>query len=52
LQREKWTVCANRRTHDDGRVPPGRHLDRVAPECPGDDRVPKSNCANLLRLVR
>ena len=28
------------RTHDDGRVPPGRHLDRVAPDCPDDDRVP------------
>jgi hypothetical protein len=28
------------RTHDDGRVPPGRHLDRVAPECPDEHRVP------------
>jgi hypothetical protein len=27
-------------THDDGRVPPGRHLDRVAPDCPEEHRVP------------
>jgi hypothetical protein len=28
------------RTHDDGRVPPGRHLDRVAPDCPDEHRGP------------
>jgi hypothetical protein len=47
-------------THDNGRVPPGRHLDRVAPESPDEHRDPtvrrapttyaaRIGCANLSR---
>jgi hypothetical protein len=36
-------------THDDGRAPPGRHLDRVAPDYPDEHRVPIGLVVLLVR---